>query len=153
MKQKKVSYKQETNKMSAEENKITARRFFELFSSGDFDGASQLVAENVIVHGFPGLQPGRENYKQVGQMFARAFPDHQSIVEDQVAEGDRVVTRTTFRGTHLGDLQGIPPTGKQIAFSSVMIDRFENGLIAERWVVFDQFGMLQQLGVIPAPEQ
>ena len=139
--------------MSAQENKTTARRFFELYSSGDFDGASQLVAENVIVHGFPGLQPGRENYKQVGQMFAVAFPDHQSIVEDQIAEGDRVVTRTTFRGTHLGDLQGIPPTGKQIAFSSIMIDRFEQGQIAERWVVFDQLGMLQQLGVVPAPEQ
>ena len=136
--------------MSAQENKATTRRFFELYSSGDFDGASQLVAENVIVHGFPGLRPGRENYKQVGQMFAGAFPDHQSIVEDQIAEGDRVVTRTTFRGTHLGDLQGIPPTGKQIAFSSVMIDRFEHGQIAERWVVFDQLGMLQQLGVIPA---
>ncbi|MDQ3929917.1 MAG: ester cyclase [Chloroflexota bacterium] len=139
--------------MPAEENKATSHRFFELYSSGNFDGASQLVAEDVIVHGFPGLQPGRANYRQVGQMFAGAFPDHQSIVEDQVAEGDRVVTRTTFRGTHMADLQGIPPTGKQIAFSSIMIDRFENGLIAERWVVFDQFGMLQQLGVIPTPEQ
>jgi steroid delta-isomerase-like uncharacterized protein len=139
--------------MPAAENKATSRRFFELYSSGDSDGAGALVAEDVVVHGFPGLQPGREHYKQIGRMFAQAFPDHQSIVEDQVAEGDRVVTRTTFRGTHLGDLQGIPPTGKQIAFSAIMIDRYENGLIAERWVVSDQLGMLHQLGVIPTPGQ
>ena len=74
-------------------------------------------------------------------------------VEDQVAEGETVVTRMTLRGTHHGAFRGIPPTGKQIAVSLIGIDRFKNGKFAEQWSQLDNLGLLQQLGAGPAPGQ
>jgi predicted ester cyclase len=70
-----------------------------------------------------------------------------------VAEGDKVAWRATTRGTHRGDLMGIPPTGKPIEVSSIIVSRFDNGKWAEDWVLIDMLGMLQQLGVIPTPGQ
>ena len=75
------------------------------------------------------------------------------MIEDVIAEGDKVAVRFTFRGTHQGELMGIPPTGKQVTISGMDINRIAGGKIAERWAVFDMLGMLQQLGVMPAPEQ
>ena len=86
-------------------------------------------------------------------MFYAAFPDLHHTVEDQVAEGDTVVTRMTLRGTHHGEFRGIAPTGKPIVVSLIGIDRFENGKFAEQWSQLDTLGLLQQLGVIPAPGQ
>jgi predicted ester cyclase len=71
-------------------------------------------------------------------------------VEDVLAEGDKLVTRWSARGTHNGEMVGIPPTGKQISVSGIAIDRFENGQSVEHWEVFDQVGLMQQLGVIPS---
>ena len=78
-----------------------------------------------------------------------AFPNVEEIIEDQVAEGDKVATRLTFSGTHSGELMGIPPTGKQVTFTAITIDQLVDGKITERWHLFDTLGMLQQLGVIP----
>jgi steroid delta-isomerase-like uncharacterized protein len=138
--------------MSAE-NKAIARRFFELFSQGDMDTIGrELLSPDIMAH-FPGM-PGPlnlESYKQVGLMFRSAFPDIQDTVEDQIAEGDKVVTRITSRGTHQGELMGIPATGKQYTITAMVIDRIIEGRIVERWAQFDQLGMLQQLGVVPTP--
>jgi predicted ester cyclase len=78
-----------------------------------------------------------------------AFPDLQVHVEDLVAEGEKLVTRYSVRGTHKGDLMGIPATGKEISITGTAIDRFENGLSVEHWEIIDQLGLMQQLGVIP----
>ena len=141
--------------MSTEENKTIVRRFFELYDSGQIDTIEQeLLAPHVVVHlsGMP-APLDREAFKQSGLAFHAAFPDHHSVIESQIAEGDMVVTRSTFFGTHLNELQGIPPTGKQVTFTQVNIQRLGNGKILEAWALFDQFSLLQQLGVIPIPGQ
>lgn len=139
--------------MSTEENKAVVRRFLEVYSRGDLDGAVEVLSPDIVVHGFPGLPPGRVAYKGIGAMFRAAFPDARNIVEDQVAEGDKVATRETFRGTHQGDFMGIPATGKEVVMRAMTIDRIADGKIVERWIQFDQMGMMQQLGVIPTPGQ
>jgi len=76
-----------------------------------------------------------------------------TIIEDQIAEGDIVVSRLASTATHTGEFNGIPPTGKRITVSGIFVDRVVGGKIVERWGIFDQLGLMQQLGVIPAPEQ
>jgi predicted ester cyclase len=78
-----------------------------------------------------------------------AFPDLHVQLDDMVADGDKLVSRYTVHGTHDGELMGIPPTGKQVSIGGIAIDRFEDGQSVEHWEVFDQMGMMQQLGVIP----
>ena len=85
--------------------------------------------------------------------FAAAVPDARYTVEDMIAEGDRVVSRFTMTGTQTGEMQGIPPTGKQCKVAGIDIFRVVDGKIVEHWDAVDQLGMLQQLGVIPAPGQ
>jgi predicted ester cyclase len=78
-----------------------------------------------------------------------AFPDGQYSMDDLIAEGDKVVLRWTFRGTHKGELMGIPATGEQVTMAGISIYHFANGMLAEIWENYDKFGLLQQLGVIP----
>ncbi|MCK6629831.1 MAG: ester cyclase [Anaerolineae bacterium] len=137
------------------ENKAVVRRFFELFSQGDLETIGQELLSPEFVAHFPGM-PGPlnlESYRQVGIMFRSAFPDIQDTVEDQIADGDKVATRITSRGTHQGEFMGIPATGKQYTITAIVVDRIASGRIVERWAEFDQLGMLQQLGVIPTPGQ
>jgi steroid delta-isomerase-like uncharacterized protein len=91
-----------------------------------------------------------EAYKQFLNQVLAAFPDGRWTVEDQVAEGDKVVTRWSFTGIHRGNLMGIGPTGKQVTTSGVMIDRIVGGKIAEEWEEYDALGMMQQLGAATA---
>jgi steroid delta-isomerase-like uncharacterized protein len=91
----------------------------------------------------------RESTKQFFAMFHAAFPDSSRIIEDQIAEGELVATRVTLRGTHRGEFQGIPPTGKRVAFTGIGIHRIVGGRIAEHWPQPDLLGLMQQLGVIP----
>jgi steroid delta-isomerase-like uncharacterized protein len=88
-------------------------------------------------------------HKQLLAMFRAAFPDQRVTIEDLVAEDDRVVNRSTYTGTHLGEFQGIPPTGKRFTIGGINVSRIANGRIVEDWTILDQLGMLQQLGVIP----
>ncbi len=138
--------------MSTEQNKAIARYHLEEASKGNHEAAFDHVAPDVVWHGF-GTVSGLEGWKQAHTMFVVAFPDFQGTIDDQVAEGDKVVTRFTFHGTHRGELQGIPLTGKQVAVPGMVIDRIADGKVVEHWIEFDQLGLMQQLGVIPAPEQ
>jgi steroid delta-isomerase-like uncharacterized protein len=94
---------------------------------------------------------GLEAIKQFTAGVRQAFPDMEITLEDQIAEGDKVVTRFTSRGTHQGELWGIPATGKEVEVTSISMDRIEGGKIAEHWTHADQLGMMQQLGVVPKP--
>jgi steroid delta-isomerase-like uncharacterized protein len=85
-------------------------------------------------------------------MFFDAFPDLNVTVEDEIAEGEMVVTRWTIRGTHQGDLEGIAPPGQQIELEGITIHRIEGGKIVEEWERYDNLGMMQQLGAVPSPE-
>jgi predicted ester cyclase len=84
-------------------------------------------------------------------MYRIAFPDLELTIEDQVAEGDEVVTRFTARGTHRGELMGIPPTGRKVVVTGISIDRLVNGKTVESWTNYDVLSMMQQLGIIPMP--
>lgn len=139
--------------MSAEENKAVTRGFSEAFSGHNLDDCEPFLDENIVVHGFPGLPAGRDAFKGIGEMFLSAFPDSTVVIEDMLGEGDKVVSRYIYKGTHQGELQGIPATGKQISVPGIAIDRIAGGKIVERWDVLDQMVLMQQLGVIPAPGQ
>jgi predicted ester cyclase len=137
--------------MSIEENKRLVRRFYEEIDAGNLDALDELVAKDYIDHSpppFPGFAPGREGLKQAFRLFWDATPGTHEI-EDQIGEGDKVVTRLTARGTHRGDLPGIPATGNDMLMTATVIHRIENGRLAEKWSDKDVLAMLQQLEVIP----
>jgi steroid delta-isomerase-like uncharacterized protein len=133
-----------------EENKALVRRAFENLSTvvGDHE---RLYGDDWVGH-FPGMPPldadGHEMYSKVMQT---AFPDLEREIGDMVAEGDRVVVRWTAKGTHLGDFNGIPPTGKTATSSGITIFRVAGGRIVEEWAESDMLGLLQQVGAIPGP--
>jgi steroid delta-isomerase-like uncharacterized protein len=137
-----------------ESNKALVRTFYEEIDKGNLAAMDELVSEDYINHHpapFPGLAPGREGLKQAFQIFWEATPGHH-VIEDQVAEGDKVVTRLTVYGAHEGDLPGIPKTGNKMEMTAVAIHRIADGKIAEHWSNTDELGLMQQLGVIPEPE-
>jgi len=140
--------------MSSEDNKAIVRRFFEeVLNEKRLDRADELVAPDYLDHdAVPGQGPGLEGARQ--QRWARYFaaiPDLHTTIDDLVAEGDKVVVRYTGEGTQQGELLGIPPTGKRFRFSGICIIRLAEGKIAENWEQDDLLGLMQQLGVLPAP--
>lgn len=140
--------------MSTEENKAIVRRFVAAADKLNFEEATTFISPEVMVHlaGAPGPLDFA-TFFQFGQMWHTAFPDEQTTFEDQIAEGDKVVSRMSSTATHTGNFQGIPPTGKQIKITGIWIDRISDGKIVERWGIVDQMGLMQQLGLIPGPEQ
>jgi predicted ester cyclase len=141
--------------MSAEENKALVRRFYEEIDNGNLAAMDELVAEGYVDHSpppFPGLGAGRAGLKQAFEIFWAATPGHH-LIEDQVAEGDRVVTRLRAVGVHEGDLPGIAATGNKLEMTATVIHRIEDGRLVEKWSNKDELGFLQQLGVIPSLEQ
>ena len=140
--------------MSTEDNKATNRRLFqEVLNTGNLALVEEIVSPDNVFHTPTGPIHGLEGYKQFINLYLSAFPGLQFTIEDEIAEGDKVVTRYTARGTHRGDLQGIAPTGKQATVTGIVIGRFAHGKLVEGWLDFDALGMLQQLGVVPAPGQ
>ena len=134
-------------------HKHLSRRFTELFGPGDPARAHDVLSPDVVVHGTTadGEVRGVDQVMAFIRDYRRAFPDALSTVEDQVAEGDRVVTRWRARGTHRGDLGSIPATGRRIDVEGITIERIAAGRIAEVWVVRDWLGLLRQLGALPDP--
>ncbi len=141
--------------MSTAENKALYRRYSEALSQRDYARFDELFAPTYVYHapGLPDLPPGPEGLKQLVSGYVAAFPDVQATIEDLIADGDTVVARLTYRGTHQGAFQGIAPTGKQISMSSIDIVRIADGKIVEEWESPDNLGLLQQLGVVPTPGQ
>jgi predicted ester cyclase len=146
----------ERREMSEEdENRAVVRRWIETFNNPYTPQTEvDVLAPGYIAHA-PGL-PGPldlEAWSQFTGSFVEAFPDLQLTVEDIFCRGDMVAARVSFRGTHRGEFQGIPPTGKEVAFSSIEIDRMVDGKVAEHWFEMDLLGLMRQLGAIPNPEQ
>ena len=141
--------------MSAEESKATMRRYFlDAFAQGNYDLLDELLAPDYVNHtpATPDLPTGPEGVKGVVTMFRSAMPDLRVLIEDMIAEGDKVATRYTLEGTHEGELFGVPPTGQRLSIESITVERVSDGKIREHWRVTDELGMMQQLGAIPAPE-
>jgi steroid delta-isomerase-like uncharacterized protein len=136
-----------------EQNKAVIRRLNqEVWNEGKAAVLDEVFAADFVDHTAPpGSAPGREGLKQLAAMFSAALSDASSTIDDLITEGDKVVWRWTFRGTHTGSLMGIPPTGKTVALSGITFDRLADGKIVERWSQSDMVGLMQQLGVIPTP--
>ena len=139
--------------MSAEENKAIARRSWEAVSQGDLDVTGEVYAADCVIHEPDEDIRGTENLRQFVGTFLEAFPDLSATVEDEIAEGDKVVTRWTRRGIHQGELLGIPPSGNRVEITGITIHRIEGGKILEEREMPDNLGMMQQIGASPSPEE
>ena len=139
--------------MSAEENKAVIRRWIEAYNERDLEAEAEVLAPDYVAHvpAAPGPLEGLESWRQFSGSFAEAFPDIRLTVEEIFSEGDLVAARVAFRGTHRGEFQGIPPTGKEVAFTSIEVNRVVGGKVEEHWVELDLLGLMQQLGAIPEP--
>ncbi len=139
--------------MSVEENKGLARRFFdEIFNQANQQTANEILTPNVVAHhpAFPAGIHGPQAINQLVAGFRAAFPDLHYTIEDLIAEDDKVVARWAVRGTQLGNFQGLPPSGRQMAVTGINIFRVAGDKVAEVWISSDFLGMLQQLGALPA---
>jgi predicted ester cyclase len=139
--------------MSTEENKALVRRFYdEVFNKKNLAVIDDFLDPHIIEHALPpGLPGGIEGSRQFIGIYLTAFPDLHLTAEDMIAEGDKVASRFTMRGTHKGEFMGILSTGKQVTITGIQIPRVASGKIAENWINLDALGLLQQLGVVPPP--
>ena len=142
----------------SEENKALIRREVEeVFSAqGDLEVADEIFAPEYVSHDpqSPEDVHGPEGAKEFAMMYRNAFPDVQLSIEDQIAEGDKVVTRWRASGTHQGETEGLgPPTGNRMEMTGISIERLSEGKVVESWDNYDAMGMMQQLGHIPSPEE
>ena len=134
-------------------NKEVIQAFLEeVINQGRLERANDLVKENFVeLDPLPGQEQGREGLKAIVHGLRVAFPDMHWVQKEMVAEGQKVVTRFVWTGTHRGAFLGIPATGKSVEVKGVVIDLLENGRMSESRILMDTMGLMQQLGVIPAP--
>ena len=140
--------------MSAEHNKAIVRRIYkEYLDELDPATADELLADDVVLHAVRafGEGAGRETVKEGFSAFLSSFAERHTEVEGLIVEGEQVVARHTHRLKHVNEVYGIAPTGKQLSVWGIDIFRFENGKIAEWWIIDDNLGMMEQLGAIPQP--
>ncbi len=139
--------------MSTEDNKALVRRGIEALNRGNMSEISgtwdELYVPDFLRHDPTGGIRSREDYKQFLTGFQAAIPG-QFTIEDLIAEGEKVVLRYTFHGTHQGQWRGLPPTGKSVTFTGIFIYRIVDGKIVEGWENADALGLVQQLGLLPA---
>ncbi len=136
--------------MSTTENKAIVRRLLEEgFGQGNLKLIDELVAADVADHGsLPGVPPGREGYRQTMQTYLETF--HPAVrIDQQIAEGDFVVTRWTYSGKHAAPFMGIPASGTAVSGEVIFISRLDRGRVAEEWVQFDTLSLMSQIGAIP----
>ena len=134
-----------------EDNKALNRRYVEeVINQGNLDAVDELIDPGIVDHAAPPSFPtGREGAKRFTAMMRSAFPDLHLAIEDMIAEGDKVVVRGTWSGTHEGEFMGIPATGRRVTVSQIGITRCADGRMVEHWSQFDALGLIQQLDVVP----
>jgi steroid delta-isomerase-like uncharacterized protein len=122
----------------------------EVLNNKNLDALDRLVAEDYVeLDPQPGQGPGREGLRQSLAAFNVGFPDARWYADEQISEGNKVVTRFHYTGTHQGEFMGIPATGKSVTVKGVVIDEFENDQMSRSRILLDQLGAMQQLGLIP----
>ena len=133
-------------------NKAVICRYVDATNDGELDLFDLFVDENYVENEpIPGQGPGREELKKAYVVFNGPFPDLEYVFEDLIAEGDLVFGRGVITGTHKGDFMGVPATGKQIRWTGTRLFRLKDLQVMEGWINVDMMGMMQQMGVIPAP--
>jgi steroid delta-isomerase-like uncharacterized protein len=137
--------------MSAENKQLVTGKVQELWSTGNTAILDEIIAPGYTLHKPPtGFSPDLAGLKQILTPMRSAFPDLKVTVQDVIAEGDKVVQRRTFEGTHKGAFFGIPPTGKSVSVSQIIVSKVAGGKIVEEWAETDFLGMLQQVGAAPS---
>ena len=141
------------NVRMSDANKTTIQGFIEdVLNRQQLERADDLVKKNFIeLDPLPGQQQGRDGLKDILRVLWSAFPDMHWEGKEMVAEGEKVVTRFAWTGSHRGAFLGIPATGRRVEVKGVVIDRLENGQMADSRILMDTMGLMQQLGVIPGP--
>lgn len=135
--------------MSIEANKKIVRRYQEIYNSNHLDSLEEVVSENLLTPRImPGIPSGIEGAKAAHQIMLTGFPDYQTVINDLIAESDRVVARITMSGTHTGNFMGVPATGKWVEFTGIYIARIADGKIVEHWGEEDGVSLLSQLGIL-----
>ena len=137
-----------------ENNKAVYRRFIEeVANQGNFAAADELLDENVIEYeSLPGgLPPNGDGIRRLFRMLRTAFPDFNITIEDLLSDGDKAIARVTLRGTHQGELLGLAPTGRKVAYEAIDISRIVNGKMIEHWGIPDYLTMFTQLGIKAGP--
>lgn len=140
--------------MTKENNKQFMGSFIdEVINRQNLDAIDKMVSEDFIEHiPFPGQGPGRMGLKFAINSMHAGFPDMNWTVHEQIAEGEKVVSRFVWKGTHKGEFMGIPPTNKKVEVWGIVIDVVKDGLFSESRIIMDTVGLLQQLGVMPKPQ-
>jgi steroid delta-isomerase-like uncharacterized protein len=141
--------------MADQPNRAVIRSYYEeVFNERRVDLIDQLAVEDYVEHDpFPGQGNGRSDLKARVRLILDSMNPLRFEIEDIVAEGDRVVVRWSQTGTQSGNFMGIPPSGRNFTFAGIDVHRLRDGRMAEHWHVIDLFGLLQQLGAIPAPSE
>jgi steroid delta-isomerase-like uncharacterized protein len=137
--------------VSEDENKAVIRRWIEAFNDRDLETEADILAPGYVAHvpAAPGPLEGLEAWREFTAPFVEAFPDLRLTMQDIMAEGKMVAARVAFHGTHRGEFQGIPPTDKEVNFTSMEFNR----VVEEHWVEIDLLRLMGQVGAIPEPEQ
>ena len=134
--------------MSLEQNQAIVLKMYEAFDKQDVKQGRKFLSADIVGHGLDTTpRKGIDEFMQYAMSLFAAFPDGFHLLEEVIAEGNKVVTSGTFSGTHKGELMGIPPTGKRVKFSVIHIDTLLDGKVTEHWGQADVFGMMQQLGI------
>jgi len=133
-----------------ESNKKIVRQFFEYFSKGDVTQIENLWGPDYKFH-YPGRTNtlGKKESQDLIRQYHSAFPDMKFTIEDQIAEGEMVVTRISVSGTHKGDFMGIVPSNKKISATGIASHKIQNNKIVEEWTEFDMLGIMKQIGAVP----
>ena len=136
-----------------QDNGSIVRRFVEeVINQGQIDSAGQFAWEDVVEQvPFPGQGPGLEGLKDVLRGFRAGFPDIHFAIEEQIVEGDKVLSRFEWTGTHRGEFLGVPATGRPVKVWGMVVDRLVDGKIKETRIIMDALGLMMQLGAIPPP--
>ncbi|MBS1800381.1 MAG: ester cyclase [Acidobacteria bacterium] len=131
---------------------VVARFVEEVINRGRLEVADEIVALDFVeLDPLPGQRQGREGLKEVIAMMRSAFPDIHWVIDEVIEEGEKVASRFTWTGTHRGVFLGVPATGRSVKVKGVVIDRVVGGLMTDSRILMDSLGMMQQLGVVPAP--
>jgi len=135
----------------SEDSKQVVKRFVHGYQTEhDPVVIDEVIAEDAVDHSaMPGMPPGRAGVRMLHEMLFAAFDGFNATIDDQLAEGDKVVTRKTFRGTHTGEVFGVPPTGRPVEFGVIDIVRVRDGQIVEHWNQLDLLGLMRQIGAVP----
>jgi steroid delta-isomerase-like uncharacterized protein len=141
----------------SEENKALARRSWEVVTQESLntleDALAEVYADDFILHEAGGVFVGIQGLAQFVSMMRSALPDLRITIEDDMSEGDKVVTRWIAQGTHQGELMGAAPTGNQVTATGITIHRIEEDKIVEEWSNWDALGVMHQIGAVPSPQQ